>query len=497
MTEESRRLDEARSNVADWRKWGTYLAERQWGTVREDYSENGDAWDYFPFDQSHSRAYRWGEDGLAGFSDRAQHICFALALWNGNDSVLKERLFGLTNFQGNHGEDVKEYCFYLDATPSYSYAKFLYKYPHGPFPYGPLIEENNRRTRNDPEFELLDTGIFRDNRYFDIFVEYAKAGPEDICIRINAFNRGAEAADLHLLPTIWFRNTWSWGRDDRKPQLNVEESAQPTVIGISHPLAGQYSLVVDGAPDLLFTENETNAEKLFGSPNPSAYTKDAFHRYLIAGERDAVNSAHVGTKAAAHFRAQLPPGGGCEWRLRLIGAAMPNSRKASLAGEFDKVFADRIREADEFYSGCCARQELSEDALRVQRQAFAGLLWNKQSYHYNVPVWLEGDPSQPPPPPQRRTGRNSHWIHLNNADVLSMPDTWEYPWYASWDLGFHCVSMALIDPEFAKDQLILLLREWYMQPNGQVPAFEWSFDNTNPPVHAWAALRVYKIEARM
>jgi hypothetical protein len=499
MTDEVGRMEQIRSNAADWRKWGTYLAERQWGTVREDYSENGDAWNYFPFEQSHRRAYRWGEDGLGGFSDRAQHICFALSAWNGRDPILKERLFGLTNFQGNHGEDVKEYYFYLDATPSYSYAKFLYKYPQGPFPYDLLIEENHRRTRHDPEFELLDTGIFRENRYFDIFVEYAKAGPEDICIRINAFNRGPDAADLHMLPTIWFRNTWSWGRDNRKPRLDIEEAGQPLVIGISHPLAGQYSLVVGTGdePEILFTENETNAEALFGSPNPSSYTKDAFHRYLIAADRGAVNPAQTGTKAAAHFAARLPAGGGSEWRLRLVGAATPSPRNASLSGDFDQVFGARIREADEFYSKSCARQRVSADALRVQRQAFAGLLWNKQSYHYNVPIWLEGDPSQPRPPAQRRTGRNSRWIHLNNADVISMPDTWEYPWYASWDLAFHCVSMALIDPEFAKNQLILLLREWYMQPSGQVPAFEWSFDNANPPVHAWAALRVYKIEARM
>jgi hypothetical protein len=497
MNDEAWRMEEIRSKAADWQKWGTYLAERQWGTVREDYSENGDAWNYFPFEQSHNRAYRWGEDGLAGFSGRALHICFAVALWNGRDPILKERLFGLTNLQGNHGEDVKESYYYLDATPTYSYAKFLYKYPQAPFPYGPLIEENHRRTRNDPEFELLDTGIFRENRYFDVFVEYAKASTEDICIRINTFNRGPEAAELHLLPTVWFRNTWSWGRDNRKPQLSVTNAMQPSVISISHPIAGQYSLVVGGAPELLFTENETNAQTLFGSPNPSRYTKDAFHRYLISGEHAAVNPNQTGTKAAAHFAAHLPPGGSSEWRLRLVSMATPNSRNVSLSGEFDQVFADRIREADEFYAACCARQRVSEDALLVQRQAFAGLLWNKQSYHYNVPVWLEGDPAQPPPPVQRRLGRNSRWIHLNNADVISMPDTWEYPWYASWDLAFHCVAMALIDPEFAKNQLILLLREWYMQPSGQIPAFEWSFDNANPPVHAWAALRVYRIEARM
>jgi hypothetical protein len=497
MNDEARRMEEIRSKAADWQKWGTYLAERQWGTVREDYSENGDAWNYFPFEQSHNRAYRWGEDGLAGFSGRALHICFAVALWNGRDPILKERLFGLTNLQGNHGEDVKESYYYLDATPTYSYAKFLYKYPQAPFPYGPLIEENHRRTRNDPEFELLDTGIFRENRYFDVFVEYAKASTEDICIRINTFNRGPEAAELHLLPTVWFRNTWSWGRDNRKPQLSVTNAMQPSVISISHPIAGQYSLVVGGAPELLFTENETNAQTLFGSPNPSRYTKDAFHRYLISGEHAAVNPNQTGTKAAAHFAAHLPPGGRSEWRLRLVSMATPNPRNVSLSSEFDQVFADRIREADEFYAACCARQRVSEDALLVQRQAFAGLLWNKQSYHYNVPVWLEGDPAQPPPPVQRRLGRNSRWIHLNNADVISMPDTWEYPWYASWDLAFHCVAMALMDPEFAKNQLILLLREWYMQPSGQIPAFEWSFDNANPPVHAWAALRVYRIEARM
>ncbi len=500
MTREQERLDEIRSKGAKWQHWGPYLSERQWGTVREDYSANGDAWNYFPFAQSHARAYRWGEDGIAGLSDQNQRICFALALWNEHDPVLKERLFGLSNSQGNHGEDVKECYYYLDATPTYSYAKYLYKYPQSAFPYQQIIEENHRRTRNDPEFELTDTDAFRENRYFDVFAEYAKADSEDVLVRITAFNRGPQAATLHLLPTIWFRNSWSWGRDNRKPSLQFRPGAGPAVLDLKHPLSGNYWLVIGGSPELLFTENETNYAQVFGTKNLQPYVKDAFQRYLLAHEKAAVNPARTGTKAAAHFAVpQLPPGGKFECRLRLTSQLLTSQpEKSPLAGEFDQVFALRMQEADEFYAQRHGdRHQPTADGIRIQRQAFAGLLWDKQSYHYNVKQWLEGDPNQPPSPPQRWQGRNHRWTHLNNADVISMPDKWEYPWYASWDLAFHCVVMATIDPEFAKNQLILLLREWYMQPNGQLPAYEWAFGNVNPPVHAWAAWRVYRIEGRI
>ena len=504
ITCEERRLEENRLRKVYWKRWGPYLSERQWGTVREDYSADGDAWNYFPYEHARSRAYRWGEDGIAGFSDKHQRFCFALTLWNEHDAFLKERLFGLTNQQGNHGEDVKEYYFYLDATPTSSYLKCLYKYPQAAFPYEQLIEENRRRTREDPEFELMDTGVFRENRYFDVFMEYAKASSEDILIRITAFNRGPEAAPLHLLPTLWFRNTWDWGGLVRQARAHALASADGvTIIEAEQADYGKRWLFGDGAPGLLFTENETNFARLYGTKNTSPYVKDGINDYVVSARRDAVNLAQSGTKAAAHYFANVPAGGKIAILLRLTDrspadalASKAFSREAIFGAQFEATFAQRIEEADEFYSARVC-ENLSEDAREAQRQAFAGLLLGKQSYHYDVKTWLDGDPTQPAPPPERLEGRNHQWVHLYNADVISMPDKWEYPWYASWDLAFHCVVMATIDPDFAKEQLILLLREWYMHPNGQIPAFEWNFSNANPPVHAWAAWRVYKIEGRV
>jgi hypothetical protein len=504
MTHEEKRLEESRLRQVHWKRWGPYLSERQWGTVREDYSWNGDAWNYFPHEHARSRAYRWGEDGIAGFSDRHQRICFALALWNERDAILKERLFGLTNEQGNHGEDVKEYYFYLDATPTSSYLKYLYKYPQAAFPYDQLLEENRKRTRQDPEYELLDTGVFAESRYFDVFVEYAKATAEDILIRITAFNRGPEAAPLHLIPTLWFRNTWSWGGDIREAKAKRIASADGlTIIGASQADYGTRWLIAEGSPEALFTENETNGELLYGVKNRTPYTKDAFHRYIVHGQKDAVNPAQFGTKAALHYPLKLKPGASVEIRLRLTDQTpIATSGTGSLSTSnffgprFQGIFDERIREADEFY-GRRICLGTSEDARMVQRQAFAGLMWGKQSYHYVVSTWLDGDPAEPPPPPQRLQGRNHGWRHLYNADVISMPDKWEYPWYAAWDLAFHCVAIAPVDPDFAKSQLVLFLREWYMHPNGQLPAYEWNFSSANPPVHAWAAWRVYKIERRV
>ncbi len=491
---EFQRLEQDRTGAADWRLWGPYLAERQWGTVREDYSATGDAWGYFPFDHAHLRAYRWGEDGLGGFSDREQRLCLAVALWNGRDPILKERLFGLSNPQGNHGEDVKEYYFYLDATPTHSYLKMLYKYPQRAFPYRALIEENARRTRRDPEYELLDTGIFDDDRYFDVCIEYAKAAPDDILWRITAVNRGPEPAELWLLPLVWFRNTWSWGRDRRRPLLQLErENTAGVVLAAAHPELGQHWVVAAGPQTTLFTENETNFQKLFGTPNTGPYTRDAFHRWLIGGELAAVNPARTGTRAAFVYHLLLEPGRPASVCLRLCNRPPDGCQ---VGADFDAIFAARQAEAEAFYA-----QRLptpcGEDGRRVQRQAFAGLLWSEQYYHYVVRIWLEGDPAFPPPPPARRTGRNSRWRHLHNSDVLLMPDKWEYPWYAAWDLAFHCVAIAPIDPELAKQQLVLLLREWYMHPSGQLPAHEWNFDDVNPPVHAWAVWRVYKIARRV
>ncbi|MGB6485174.1 MAG: hypothetical protein WBE86_16975 [Candidatus Acidiferrales bacterium] len=504
MTREEQRIEDSRQRKVHWKRWGPYLSERQWGTVREDYSANGDAWNYFPHEHARSRAYRWGEDGIAGFSDRHQRFCFALALWNERDPILKERLFGLTNTQGNHGEDVKEYYFYLDATPTSSYLKCLYKYPQAAFPYEQLVAENHRRTRDDPEFELIDTGVFHENRYFDVFVEYAKATAEDILIRITAVNRGPESAPLHLLPTLWFRNTWSWGGVIRSGEAHrIPSPAGLAIVEAQQSDYGKRWLLAEGSPELLFTGNETNHQALHGSKSATPYVKDGINDYIVSGRKDAVNPAQNGTKVAAHYPVSLKPGASFSVRLRFTDRSpLEQSGKKQLSvgdvfgSEFESTFADRIKEADEFYSER-ASQNMGDDARQAQRQAFAGLLWGKQSYHYDVANWLKGDPTQPAPPPERLDGRNHQWVHLYNADVISMPDKWEYPWYASWDLAFHCVAMATIDPDFAKEQLILFLREWYMHPNGQIPAYEWNFSSANPPVHAWAAWRVYKIEARV
>jgi hypothetical protein len=488
-TQEGKRLDEARTHKAHWRRWGPYLSERQWGTVREDYSEYGNAWEYLPHDHARSRAYRWGEDGLLGISDNHQRLCFALALWNGRDPILKERLFGLTNSEGNHGEDVKEYYYYLDSTPTHSYMKGLYKYPQAAFPYASLVEENRRRSSLAPEFELIDTGVLHEDRYFDVFVEYAKADDDDIVIRISAINRGAESAPLHLLPTLWFRNTWSWNTTSPKPRLHLEQSGRITA---EHASLGMMVLSSQQGAAPLFTENETNNERLFGVPNRSRYVKDGIDNFLIHGAAGAVNLAAEGTKAALHYFKELAPGETWVVKLRL---SRPSPTSEPLGAGFDEVFAARIQEADEFYDS--VSPSLSEEARNVQRQAFAGMLWNKQFYHYVMEEWLEGDPSSPPPPAARKKGRNQEWKFLYIDDILSMPDKWEYPWFAAWDLAFHCIPLAIIDPDFAKQQLILLTREWYMHPNGQLPAYEWAFGDVNPPVHAWAAWRVYKIEHKM
>ena len=497
---ERRRLSELRHRKVPWYRWGPYLADRQWGTVREDYSPQGRPWEYFPFSHAHLRAYRWGEDGLFGISDNHGRLCLAQALWNETDPILKERLFGLSGPEGNHGEDVKEYYFFLDSTPTHSYMKALYKYPQRAFPYARLVEESRRRGREDPEFELLDTGVFAENRYFDVFVEYAKVDPEDVLVRVSAINRGPASAPLHVLPTLWFRNTWSWGQGDLKGELRAVHqhplpheagAARSRLVRAIHPELGEYWLACEGAPDLLFTENESNAWSLWGVPNRSAHVKDAFHDAIAHGRREAVNPQAVGTKAAAQYRFTVSPGETTTVMLRL--SARRHERPFDGAAE---VFAQRQAEADAFYGGLTA-EPMSEDARRVQRQAFAGLLWSKQFYFYDVGVWLDGDPTDPPPPEERKIARNSEWRHLNNADVISMPDTWEYPWYAAWDLAFHCIPLALVDPDFAKRQILLLLREWYMHPNGQLPAYEWSLGDVNPPVHAWAAWRIYKIARRV
>ena len=496
LTAEERRLEESRDRKAHWKRWGPYVSERAWGTVREDYSAGGTAWDYFPHDHARSRAFRWNEDGLAGICDRHQMMCFALALWNGRDPILKERIFGLTGSEGNHGEDVKEYYFYLDSTPTHSYMKYLYKYPQAEFPYARLVEENRRRGKQDPEFELMDTGVFNDNRNFDVFVEYAKVEAEDILIKITASNRGPEAAEIHLLPTVWFRNRWSWGdNSDPKPVARNASSANgPATIELEHFMLGYRRLYCEGAPELLFTENETNTQLLFNSANTSPYVKDAFHDYVIQGKQDAVNPEQTGTKAAAHYALTVGPGESATIRLRLTSQEIKSNPKM-FGKEFEQVFATRQQEADEFYATVIP-QDLSADARNVMRQAFAGMLWSKQFYHYVVKQWLEGDPKTPAPPKERLNGRNHQWPNLYNADVISMPDKWEYPWYAAWDLAFHCIPLALIDPEFAKEQLVLMTREWYMHPNGQLPAYEWALGDVNPPVHAWAAWRVYKIDKK-
>ncbi len=487
------RLREDAERTKNWKRWGPYLSERQWGTVREDYSADGNCWASFTHDQARSRAYRWGEDGLLGISDRECRLCFSLALWNGKDPILKERLFGLSNPEGNHGEDVKECYYYIDSTPSHSYSKGLYKYPQAAFPYSDLLDENRRRGINEREYELLDTGVFEGNRYFDIFVEYAKAGPDDILIRITAANRGNEAAILHLLPTLWFRNTWSWGaNEDTGQKPRIELNGKDALRAVHHSL-GEFQLSVDTRDaEFLFTENETNVEKLYGSPVSPRYAKDAFHEYVVEGRQEAVNPGKFGTKAAAHCRFEVAASSSVTLNLRL--SSVPAAEQNIFGDSFDEVFTARIREADDFYAskipaGCTPEQK------QVVRQAYAGLLWSKQFYHYVVKEWLAGDPGQPTPPLGHTLSRNTDWTHLFNSDIISMPDKWEYPWYAAWDLAFHMIPFSRIDPDFAKSQLILFLREWYMHPNGQIPAYEYGFSDVNPPVHAWASWRAYKISA--
>jgi hypothetical protein len=486
MTPEHQRLEEDRLGQQPWRNWGPYLSERQWGTVREDYSAGGDAWGYLPHDHARSRAYRWGEDGLAGLCDRKALLCVALALWNGADPILKERLFGLTNSEGNHGEDVKELYYYLDATPTHSYLKMLYKYPQRPFPYADLYAENRRRGRDTPEYELLDTGIFADDRYFDVFVEYAKAAPDDVLMQVTAHNRGPVAAPLHVVPVVWFRNTWSWQPGAARPAIRA---TLPRALALTHPRLGEYSLHFEGEPELLFCDNDTNVPRLYGV-HTEGYFKDALHAYLVGGDHSAVNPGRTGTKVGLHHPFQVAPGAAVRVRLRL--AKVPGAKALA---DFDDVLAMRQREADEFYAALQANLADADDR-RIQRQALAGMIWSKQFYLYDVRRWLEGDPGQPPPPPQRLHERNSDWPHLDNDDVLSMPDKWEYPWYAAWDLAFHTIPLALIDPELAKDQLVQLTREWCMHPNGQLPAYEWNFGDVNPPVHAWAAWRLYQLDRK-
>lgn len=494
-TPEHLRLIEHHRKQANWRQWGPYLSERAWGTVREDYSQDGEAWDYFPHDHARSRAYRWNEDGLGGISDRYQYLCFALSLWNEKDPILKERFFGLNPKEGNHGEDVKEYYFYLDNTPTHSYMKMLYKYPQKAFPYLQLIQENQRRSSKEPEYELLDTGIFGENLYFDIEIEYAKASADDILIRLSATNRGSRPAPLHLLPTLWFRNTWSWGYENgpmddvpSKPLLFEKNEWGQTFIQADHPSNKTYYLHAEDAPQWIFTENETNMERLYGLSNPTPYVKDAFNRFIVDKDALSVNPDLYGTKAAAPYYFSIPPLQTQTIRLRLA----PDKFKDPFR-DFDDIFKAKQEEANQFYE-VVQNKILDEDEKRVQRQAFAGLLWSKQLYYYDIEQWLKGDKNRPPI--DRKIERNKDWIHLVNFDVISMPDKWEYPWYASWDLAFHCLPLVLIDPDFAKRQLILMTREWYTHPNGQLPAYEWNFSDVNPPVLAWAAWRVYKIDSK-
>lgn len=491
LTAEYRRLMESETRQADWKAWGPYLSERAWGTVREDYSADGSAWEYFPHDHARSRAYRWNEDGLGGISNRFQNVCLAVGLWNGHDPILKERLFGVTGPQGNHGEDVKEYYFYLDSTPTHSYMKMLYKYPQVAFPYARLIAENARRGKHDPEFELMDAlrEDFAAGRYFDVVIEYAKADHEDILWQITVINRGSQAAPIHVLPQIWFRNTWGWGYPSSNPMMRA---ADTKTIQLDDRHVGVRSLYLEKikghGPTLMFTENDTNRERVFGQPNAVPFVKDAFHTAVVGGDSRRTNPAQMGTKAAGHYHKLLKPGE----QLVVRGRFTNKHELAAPFADFTQIFEQRIREADEFYAAL-QRHDLSADEKTVQRQAFAGLLWSKQFYHYSVELWLNGDPASPPPPQSRKGGRNRDWQHMYALDVLSMPDKWEYPWFAAWDLAFHCIPIAMIDPEWAKRQLILLLRDWYMHPNGQIPAYEWAFGDVNPPVHAWAVWRVYKI----
>ncbi|MCG8420684.1 MAG: glucosidase [Proteobacteria bacterium] len=483
-TSEGQRVSDNASGRKNWHAWGPYLSERQWGTVREDYSAHGTAWDYFPHDMARSRAYRWGEDGLAGLSDETQKLCLALGLWNGADPIIKERLFGLTNAEGNHGEDVKEIYYYLDATPSHSYLKMLYKYPQVAFPYGDIVAENRRRGMDVLEYEVIDTGVFNDDRYFDIFVEYAQAEPGDILMRVRVVNRGPEEAALCVLPQLWFRNTWSWYHEAAKPGLFLDG---PGVIAVGHPDFPGYRLYYETSGEPVFTENQSNP-RLWGESNASGYYKDGINDYIAGGEPNAVNPDYLGTKAAVIHRLLVPAGASHEIRVRLS----PGSPQKPFA-DFDDIFTARLAEADDYYAAL--QQGIGDDDQRnVQRQAFAGLMWTKQFFYFDVKEWLDGDPAQMKPPAERHYGRNRDWIHLNNADIISMPDTWEYPWYAAWDLAFHCLPLALIDAHFAKKQLDLITREWYMHPNGQIPAYEWNFSDVNPPVHAWATWRVFQID---
>ena len=491
MPAEQQRLAEAEARTKHWKRWGPYVAERAWGTVREDYSPNGTAWEYFPHDHARSRVYRWTEDGILGICDNHQYLCFALAFWNGKDSILKERLFGLTGHEGNHGEDVKELYYYLDAAPTSSYLKGLYKYPHARFPYEQLIEESHRRTRFDPEFELEDTGVFNQSRYFDIFAEYAKHDVDDILIRVSIANRGPDTAEIAFLPTLWFRNTWVWELNQDPSQKPRLHSASSSEIQAHHPLLGDFVLSLEDAPELLFTENESNTERLWGYRGQNPYYKDAFHEYVVGGRHDAVNPDRQGAKACALYRLSLNSGEQKVLQFRLFRAGSADLPR----DQWDSVFDIRIQETSEFYSQLS--HNLNDDAKAVQRQAFAGIFWSKQFYHFVIETWLDGDPAMPKPPQQRKEGRNHNWIHLFNEDVISMPDKWEYPWYAAWDLAFHTVAIAPADPDFAKAQLSLFLREWYMHPNGQLPAYEWAFSDVNPPVHAWAARRVFQIDKRI
>ncbi len=471
-----------------WKRFGPYLSERQWGTVREDYSDHGDAWGYVTHDMARSYAYRWGEDGIGGLCDNKQTFCCALSLWNGQDAILKERLFGLSNPEGNHGEDVKEQYYYLDATPTHSYMKMLYKYPQRAFPYSQLVDVNQRRDRSQPEFELIDTGVFDDDAYFDVFIEYAKDDHANILIRITAINRGTSKAPIHLLPTFWFRNTWSWGYEKINPQLQF--IPQKACINIRYEDSDDYKIFYEGTPELLFCDNETNRQRLYQQPNNTPYPTDGIHEYIVRGKKKAVNPALRGTKVALHYQANVAPGESYTVKVRL---------QESLANPwvaFDKIFEQRKQEADTFYQHLQPKQ-LDEDTRRIQRQAYAGMLWSKQHYHYDVNYWLNGDSRSINTSNQRRQGRNSQWKHLVNNNIISMPDKWEYPWYAAWDLAFHCLPLARLDPAFAKRQLVLMLREYYMHPNGQIPAYEWNFSDVNPPVHAWSAWKVYTVDRQM
>ncbi|UYZ63772.1 MGH1-like glycoside hydrolase domain-containing protein [Hymenobacter weizhouensis] len=492
MTQEQHRLQQADTGAAPWKKFGPYLTERQWGTVREDYSPHGNAWDYLTHNMARSTAYRWGEDGLGGISDDEQRLCLAVALWNGQDPMLKERLFGLTNGQGNHGEDVKEQYYYLDSTPTHSYLKMLYKYPQQEFPYGELVRENARRSRQEPEYELLDTGIFDEGRYFDVFIEYAKAAPDDLLLHVTVHNRGPAAAPLHVLPTLWFRNTWAWGHAEQ-PARPVLRATGPGAALAEHPTLGRYHLYCDDeAAPLLFCDNDTNYRRTGGPATSARFFKDGINNYLVKGDAAAVNPAQEGTKLAAHHQLVVPAGEARTVRLRLS-----HPEQSAPFADFDAVFAARRQEADEFYD--CLQEDLppGSDVRNIQRQAFAGLLWSKQFYYYDVTQWLDGDPAGARLPASRRQGRNSNWRHLRNHDIISMPDTWEYPWYAAWDLAFHCLPLAMLDAEFAKQQLRLLCRDWYMHPSGQLPAYEWNLNDVNPPVHAWATWRVYQMDKKL